>query len=228
MDGKPIKAMGKIEYVKKYLPFWEKLSKEEVNRIEISLSNKTFSKKELISSNLDFCIGMIIVDCGDVRASIISEDGRQITLFHVKEKEVCVISASCVIAQLTFETVVMAEKETTLWVIPSATLAWLADRNIYVKAYMYELLAERFSSVVWVMEQVIFKGFDQRLASFLLSCYEKSGSKEIEMTQEEIASEVNSAREVVARMLKQFNSDNLVELKRGKIKLLNIDALKKI
>lgn len=220
--------MEKKELVKKCLPFWEHLSKDEKERVEISMVYKAFSKGEFISGHTDSCMGMIIVDEGDVRVSIISEDGRQITLFHVVDKEVCVTTASCVIEQLTFETVISAERETKLWVIPAVTLGWLADRNIYAKAFMYELLTERFSSAVWVMEQILFKRFNQRLAGFLLSCFERSGSAEILMTQEEIAAEVNTAREVVARMLKQFAADHLVELKRGKIILKNIKALKNI
>lgn len=220
--------MDKTELVKKCLPFWEQLSKDEKERVEISLVYKVFSKGEFISGHTDSCMGMIIVEEGDVRVSIISEDGRQITLFHVADREVCVTTASCVIEQLTFETVISAERETKLWVIPAVTLGWLADRNIYAKAFMYELLTERFSSVVWVMEQILFKRFDQRLAGFLLSCFERSGNAEILMTQEEIAAEVNTAREVVARMLKQFASDHLVELKRGKIILKNIKALENI
>lgn len=217
--------MDKIDHIKDCLPFWEHLSNEDKNLIQVCLVDRTFSKGELISGNNDSCVGMIVVEKGNVRISIISEDGKQVTLFHVEKKEVCVTTASCVISQLTFETVISAQEETEIWVIPSVILAKLAERNIYVKAYMYELLTERFSTVVWVMEQILFKGIDRRLAEFLLSCYEKNGNKELFMTQEAIAGEVNTAREVVARMLKQFASDDLVELNRGKIILKNIDAL---
>ena len=218
----------RLEQIKKCLPFWGKLSKDEISRLEQSIVVSTFSKGELISGNADSCTGMIIVEKGDVRVSIVSEDGRQITLFHVKEREVCVTTASCVISQLTFDTVVSAEEKTTLWVIPSAMLGRLAESNIYVKAYMYELLTERFSTVVWVMEQILFQGIDHRLAHFLVSCYEKTDQTEIVMTQEAIAAEVNTAREVVARMLKQFASDHLVELKRGRVILKDIDSLKQL
>lgn len=220
--------MRKLDRIKESLPFLEHLSNEETDRLENSLIVRTFSKGELISGNADSCTGMILVENGDVRVSIISEDGRQITLFHVTEKEVCVMTASCVISQLTFDTVVSSEEETTIWVIPSVMLGKLAESNIYVKAYMYELLTERFSTVVWVMEQILFKGFDHRLAGFLVASYEKTGKKELVMTQEEIAAEVNTAREVVARMLKQFASDHFVELKRGKIILKDIDSLKNL
>ena len=225
--GKPMIEKKKMP-IKDYLPFWEHLSEEETVRIETGIVNRKYSKGQLISENASSCTGMIFVEMGDVRVSIVSEDGRQISLFHVNDKELCVITASCVISQLTFDTVVTAERETVLWVIPANVLERLAESNVHVKAYMYELLTERFSTVVWVMEQILFKKFDRRLAEFLLSCRAKSGKDEIVMTQEAIAAEVNTAREVVARMLKRFAADNLVELKRGKIILKDIKALEKI
>lgn len=209
--------MESLNKIKEYLPFIEHLDNKEIEQLEQSILSKVFSKGEIISGNADSCTGMILVEKGDVRVSIISEDGRQITLFHVMEKEVCAMTASCVISQLTFDTIISAEEETTIWVIPPHVLEKLSESNIYVKAYMYELLTQRFSSVVWVMEQILFKGVDHRLASFLVSYYENTGKKEIVMTQEEIAVEINTAREVIARMLKQFASDGLVELKRGKM-----------
>ena len=102
------------------------------------------------------------------------------------------------------------------------------DSNIYVRCFAYELATQRFSDVVWVMQEILFAGFDVRMARFLLSVYEKTGEKKIQMTQEAIAKEVNSAREVVARMLKQFASDELIELNRGAILIKDFEGLKKI
>ncbi len=220
--------MSRLDSIRGKLPFFEHLNNDEQEAIENGLVVRNFSKGQLVSDSTGSCMGMVIVQKGDVRVSIISEDGRQITLFHVNEGEVCVTTASCVISQLTFDSVVSAEVDTELWVIPSALLKQLSDNNIYVKAYMYELLTERFSTVVWVMEQILFKGIDHRVASYLVSCCEKSGSNVIAMTQEAIAAEVNTAREVVARMLKQFAADGYVELKRGKIIIRDIDALQEI
>lgn len=93
---------------------------------------------------------------------------------------------------------------------------------------MYELATERFSSVMWVMQQILFYGFDRRLATFLLNEYRRTGATSIRMTQEQIAQNVNSAREVVARMLKQFASDGLIENRRGVIVLKDIGGLENL
>ena len=106
--------------------------------------------------------------------------------------------------------------------IPSSVLLKL-NKNISVKASVYELLTERFSDVVSVMEDLLFKKFDDRLWDYLMDLCDKSGSNVLTITQDEIASEINSAREVVTRTLKKFADRGLIEVKRGKIIILKRD-----
>lgn len=210
------------------LPYWDKLTEREKELLRNNATIHAFVKNELISSYDTSCLGMVTILKGQVRVYIVSEDGREITLFRLNKDDHCVTTASCVIRQLTFDTVISAGADTEMLVVPTSLFNKLAEENIYVKASMYELLAERFSSVMWVMQQILFKRFDQRLAEFFVSYYEKTGAKEINMTQEEIAVGVNSAREVVARMLRQFSSDGLLSVQRGKIILTDIDALRRL
>ena len=138
------------------------------------------------------------------------------------------MSASCVITGISLDVQLLAEEETEILAIHSGMVQKLMDSNIYVRCFAYELATKRFSDVVWVMQEILFARFDVRMARFLLSVYEKNGEKKIQMTQEAIAKEVNSAREVVARMLKQFASDELIELSRGAILIKDFEGLKKI
>ena len=132
------------------------------------------------------------------------------------------------IHQLTFETEVSAVKDTTVLVVPAAICGQLMESNIHVKALVFEKETERFSQTLWALQMMLFKKFDQRLASYFVAAYEKSGKLEIQKTQEEIARDVNSAREVVARMLREFSAKGLVNVKRGAIHLLDIEGLKQI
>ena len=122
----------------------------------------------------------------------------------------------------------VAESEVELLAIHAGTVAKLMESNIHFKCFIYELAAKRYSTVVLVMQQILFAHFDERMARFLLSRYEKTGDSTIRMTQEAMAQEVNSVREVVARMLRQFESDGLIELNRGIVILKNIELLKNI
>lgn len=217
-----------IEDDVKKLSYWDSLSEEEKAVLMRGTTGRSYQKNEYIHGFSDACLGMVYVCRGSIRVYTTSEEGREVTLFHISEGECCIMSASCVITGISLDVQLLAEEETEIMAVHSGTIQKLMDSNIYVKCFAYELAVKRFSSVVWVMQEILFAQFDVRMARFLLSVYEKTGKLNIQMTQEAIAIEVNSAREVVARMLKQFASDNLIELKRGTIVLKNIDGLKKI
>lgn len=217
-----------IEDDVKKLSYWDSLSEEEKTVLMRGTTGRSYQKNEYIHGFSDACLGMVYVCRGSIRVYTTSEEGREVTLFHISEGECCIMSASCVITGISLDVQLLAEEETEIMAVHSGTIQKLMDSNIYVKCFAYELAVKRFSSVVWVMQEILFARFDVRMARFLLSVYEKTGQMNIQMTQEAIAIEVNSAREVVARMLKQFASDNLIELKRGAIVLKNIDGLKKI
>lgn len=212
----------------KILPFWEHLSSDEKNLINESSIITEYGKGKIIHSDDDKCLGMIYIISGEIRTYLLSEGGREITLFRLHDNDSCVLSASCIINEITFPSQMKAEKDCKVLTISSSIFSKIANQNIYLKCYMYELLTKRFSSVVKTMEQILFMGFDKRLATFLLSETKRTGSNEINMTHEQIAQHINSAREVVARMLKRFESDGIVELKRGSIKIIDIEKIKAI
>lgn len=217
-----------INEVIKQIPFWRNLLYEEKTQLLSGAVLRIYKKDSYIYGMIDACLGMIYVQKGSIRVYITNEEGREITLFHIGSGECCIMSASCVIAGISLDVQLFVEEETEIIAIHSGMVQKLMDSNIYVKCFAYELATKRFSDVVWVMQEILFARFDARMARFLLAIYEKTGEKKIEMTQEAIAKEVNSAREVVARMLKQFASDELIELTRGAILIKDFEGLKKI
>jgi len=208
------------------LPFWEDLSLQQKEYIKNNSIIKAFNKGASIHGVGESCLGYMYVISGSIRAYVVSPDGREITLFRINEKDSCVLSASCVMSEITFDTNLVADKDTVVILIGIGNFQKLVMDNIYVKCFMYELATERFSQVMWVMQEILFKRFDQRLANFLYTTAEKNNNPIIEMTQEEIARETNSAREVVARMLRQFALDNIIENKRGYVLIKDMKALK--
>ncbi len=210
------------------LPYWDKLGDDEKRFIAGHMSLRRFSKGDIVHGYGNACLGTALILAGSLRVFILSEDGREITLFRLGAGETCVLSASCVIRQITFDTNMIAETDCELLVTGSAAFDKLVEENIYVKCFVYQVATERFSSVMWTMQQILFLKMDKRLAAFLLSEYEKTGRKTVRMTHEEIAVQISSAREVVARMLKRFETDGLVELKRGSVILTDVAALKNI
>jgi len=209
------------------LPFWNNLEEKQKKFFAEKSYITHFTKNQMLRECMT-CIGMIYVLSGKIRTYVISDEGREITLYRLEKGDMCALTASCVIKQITFETQIAVENDCDIIVLPSSDLENLVNENIYVKCFIYELITKRFSTVMWTFQRIIFEKFDMRLSTFLYDQYMKTNKTEIQMTQETIASEVNSAREVVARMLKRFAADGLVELKRGSIIIKDIDNLKRI
>lgn len=210
------------------LPYWQNLSEHEKNMVRRHSVIQQYEKGQIIHGCARECIGMILVLDGTIRTYMLSEEGREITLFLLHKGDACVLSASCVVSQITFDTQMVAEQDMKLLVVNSGIFGQLTKQNIYVRCFMFELMAERFSSVMWSMQQILFKGYDRRLAMFLTAEYDRTGLTEIKMTHEQIAQYTSSAREVVARMLKRFAADGYVNVKRGCIHLTDLAGLRRL
>ena len=218
----------KIEEAIKKLPYSDKLTDSEREGLEQNTVIKSYNKGAFLKGPTESCLGMIHILSGSVRALIISEEGREITLFRLSPGDSCILSASCVLTQVSFETELIATEATQILIVNSGTYSKLMEQNVDVRCFSYALATERSSIVIWALQQIIFFKFDQRLARFLLSACENSSKNEITMTKESIAQEVNTAREVVSRMLKQFADDGLIKMNKKTITIMDKTGLQKI
>ena len=219
-------AATKMESVLERLPFWKLLTDSEKELVRQNAVIRLYKKGTRVYSSERECLGMLFVMQGEMRAYLLSEEGREVTLFRIYPNDLCVLSASCVISQISFDTQMSAQKDTEALIIPPNIVLLLKEKNLSVRCFLYELATKRFSDVMWAMQQILFKRLDQRLALFLMQESQRLGTDTIHMTHEQIAQQISSAREAVARMLKQFSEDGLVELKRGAIRLLDQKGLK--
>lgn len=219
-------AVTKMESVLERLPFWKLLTDSEKELVQQNAVIRLYKKGTRVYSSERECLGMLFVMQGEVRTYLLSEEGREVTLFRIYPNDLCVLSASCVISQISFDTQMSAQKDTEALMIPPNIVLLLQEKNLSVRCFLYELATKRFSDVMWAMQQILFKRLDQRLALFLMQESQRLGTDTIHMTHEQIAQQISSAREAVARMLKQFSEDGLVELKRGAIRLLDQKGLK--
>lgn len=217
-----------MENILNKLPFWTSLTEQEKEILSKSAVIRRYEKGSFIHSSDRDCLGMLFILSGEIRTYILSDEGREITLFRLYPNDLCVLSASCVISQISFDTQMTARQDTEVLIIPPNITALLKEQNISVRCFLYEQATERFSEVMWAMQQILFKGLDQRLAAFLVEECERTNSNTVRMTHEQIARNISSAREAVARMLKQFTQDGLVELKRGEIIIKDTDGLKRL
>ena len=206
------------------LPFWGELSEIEQKTLRASAQLRSYDAGSIIHSRDQDCLGLIAVLRGEVRTFMLSEEGREITLYRIREGETDVLSASCVVHQITFDTQLIAERDTELLILPAPLLALLKEENIYIRCCIYEKLGERFSDAMHVMQQILFRSIDSRIAQRLLENADENGI--VSTTHEGIAKEINSSREVISRTLKQWEKEGLVQLHRGKVSLLDLSALR--
>ena len=151
------------------LPFWSSLTEHEMETLRRSAFVRHYEKGAFVHSSDNECLGMLFVLSGEIRTYLLSEEGREVTLFRLYPGELCVLSASCVISQITFDTQMTAGMDTDVLIIPANIIAALKEQNLQVRCFLYELATKRFSDVMWAMQQIMFKGLDRRLAEFLLA-----------------------------------------------------------
>lgn len=209
------------------LPYWNELSPEERETVRRGAFIRRVGEWRFIRGGAEDCPGMVMLLGGGIRAYMLSEEGREVTLFRLRAGDCCVLSAACAVSRLTFETLIVAEDECEMLVVPAGIFSELAERNVCVRCFMYEVIAERFSAVMESVSRILFKGFASRLAAFLMGEY-AAGGAEVRMTHEQIARRTSSAREVVARSLKRFAADGLVELRRGVVTIRSPERLRKL
>ena len=208
-----------------YLPFWDKLTKSQQDHLAGVVEFRKVKKGTHIHDSSAECLGLVMVKSGQLRAYILSEDGREITISRLFEYDVSLLSASCVMPDLQFNVMIEAEKDTEFWSIPACLFKNLVDESLAVSNFSRSLISGNFSELMWLMEQIMWKSMDRRLANFLLEEIRLEGTKKLTITHEKIANHLGTAREVVTRMLRYFQSENMVKLTRGAIEVLDEKSL---
>jgi CRP/FNR family transcriptional regulator len=218
----------KNAYYQKTIKFWKNLTEQQKDLLNQSIIKKRFSKGEAMSSGSKNCSGLFLIESGQVRAFIVSENGKEITLYRLFERDICIFSASCLMKNISFDIFIETEKETSAYLIPTPIFDKLSKESLEVQAFTNELMASRFSEVMWIMEQALFMTLDKRLAIFLLEQSNIEEADSIKITHEKIANHLGSAREVVSRMLKYFQNEGMVALNRGTINILDYKKLEQL
>ncbi|HNX14950.1 MAG TPA: Crp/Fnr family transcriptional regulator [Oscillospiraceae bacterium] len=200
-----------------YFPIWEKLNTTEQNRLSEAAQKRFVRKGTLVYGGSADCIGLFLIRSGQLRAYILSDEGREITIYRLFERDICLFSASCMMSSIQFEISIEAEKDTELWVIPTNVYKNLMVNSVAIANYTNEIMAARFSEVMWLIEQIMWKSFDKRLAAFIIGESNLEESDVLKLTHEKIANHLGTAREVVTRMLNYFQSEDMITLTRGEI-----------
>jgi len=214
--------------VSEYFPIFDKLTPAQQQALEQSALLRSVPKGTILHNGSLDCIGLLVIRSGQLRVYITSDDGREITIYRLLEQDICLLSASCVLKSIQFDITISAEKDTELWVISPHFYKSLMEESAVVANYTNQILSSRFTDVMWLIEQVMWKSFDKRLARFLIDEAVLERTNTLQITHEKIASHLGTAREVVTRMLKYFQAEGMVKLTRGAIEILDENRLEEL
>lgn len=208
-----------------YFPVWDELEPAHREKLAGGAIRREVKKGTILHHGGADCTGLLLVVQGQLRACILSDQGREITLYRLLERDICLFSAPCMMNSIRFDITIEAEKDTQFWLIPSELYKEVMDGSAPAANFTNRIMASRFSEVMWLMEQILWKSFDKRLAGFLLEERMLEGSGVLKLTHENIANHLGTAREVVTRMLQYFQSEGLVALRRGSVELTDETGL---
>ena len=209
------------------LPFWSKLSPTDQKQLAESSHIERYKKGEMIHRTDTECKGLLVVLSGQMRIYILSEEGREVTLFRVQKNETCVLSASCLIDSIAFDVMMEATEDIEVLVVQTCAFFQVMGQNPEIELYLYKTATEHFSDVMWTMQQILFMRIDQRIAQFLWDEMVQKGSMTLQITHDEIAKYIGSAREVVTKVMKYMAQEGVVALSRGRVEILDKQKLKK-
>ncbi len=202
-------------------PVWDQLSADQQSRILDSPVFREIKKGTVIHNGNADCTGLLLVKSGQLRAYILSDEGREITIYRLFDQDICLFSASCMLRSAQFDITIEAEKDTGLWVIPAETYRSIMERSAPLSNYTNEIMAARFSEVMWLVEQIMWKSMDKRVAAFLLEESAIEGTDRLPITHETIANHLGTHREVVTRMPRYLQGEGMIKLARGAVELLD-------
>lgn len=223
-----IKQKEDLNYLGDTLSFWKDLDEKQLDYLQQAIVKKHFVTGESMHSSSDNCSGLFLISKGQVRAYIISESGKEITLYRLFDRDVCIFTASCIMKNISFDIYVEVEKDTEAYLIPTSVFRKLSEEALSVQVFTNNLMASRFTEVMWIMEQALFTSFDKRLANFLIEQSAIEETDTLKITHERIANHLGTAREVVTRMLKYFQSEGALKVDRGTVLLLDRQKLERI
>lgn len=211
-----------------HFPIWNRLTPLQQQTLTRYSMLRTVKKGTAIHNAFSYCAGVLLIRSGQFRAYSISDEGREITIYRLFDRDICIFSASCMMPDIQFEMIIEAEKDSEFWIIPTDVYSRLMEESAPVANYTNQIMASRFSDVMWLMDQLLWKSFDKRLASFLIEESVIEGTSQLKITHEKIGNHLGTAREVVTRMLRYFQNEDMIKLTRGMIEITDVERLRNL
>lgn len=207
------------------LPYFSKAPEKLLEDMSVFFHEKTFERGDMVLTRSDECSFLPLVTFGDIRIFLTGENGKEITLYHIQPGESCALTANCIFLGTPFAVFARAEERTDVFLVPAAkVLSWIHDFPIW-QEYMLKISSQRIIHLIASISEVMFNSMDKRIVDFLLQNMDNHHT--VYITHQEMAHQLGTAREVISRILKNFERKNILTLSRGQIEIKNLENLKK-
>jgi len=170
------------------------------------------------------CTHLALITQGSARVFKLGDNGREITLYRIGPGQSCILTASCILSQQPFPAFAVCETDAEAAIIPAVDVRrWLSESEVW-RDYIFGLVSRRLANIISVVEEVVFKRMDRRIADYLTTRVQTS-NEILHATHQQIASDLGTSREVVSRILKDLESNDLLRVSRGTIQILDLQGL---
>lgn len=216
-------SIEEFNRIKQTLPFLDQADEQLVRsfRGEAYLANLPATKDIYLQGDIVDNIALLL--SGSVRVFKIGDTGREITLYRFGLGESCVLTANAILNQKTFPAIATVEEDAEVVLIPSDIfLSWVKKYDLW-REFVFELLSDRLSAIIEVVDEVVFNRMDQRIAGWLTK--NQQSPTVIQVTHQQIADDLGSSREVISRLLEDFSKKGWLITRRGSIEILKPRAL---
>lgn len=218
-----------LNELKVSFPFLNKIKPAILKKFMENIKILKYPKDTVILEEGSSCTNIVLVLHGIIRVYKVSPEGKEITLYRLNNGETCVLSVSCIMGNMHYPATAVVEDEVILGIIPAKFYKDLFITEPACQEFIFNSISTRLQEVMALIDEVVFKNMDERLAGFILQNLDKNDDEvKVHLTHEKIAIELGTAREVISRLLKDFEKKNIVSLSRGKIIIKNKELLKKI
>ena len=204
-------------------PFIKALERDERQQLFSQCRHSVIPAGTIIMNEDIKCSGVSLIVNGLVRIYKLSDEGREITLYRIGRGETCVLTVACLLGSGTIPYPVSAvtEHDTLMFIVPLELFRRLFQNSEPARSFVFSAMAAKFYAVLGLVENITFKRTNERLLDLLIS-KTGGGAYPLYATHEAIAAELGTAREVVSRLLKEFEQAGMLRLQRGKVTLLSL------
>ena len=189
---------------------------ELIHSILQASTRESFNSKAFLYNEGDKCNGIGLFLKGEVRVFKLGESGREITLYDMFPGDTCILNASSILSDSFYPANAQCVTDVTLLLLPKYDFLELIAGYEEMRSFIFDLLSRRLATIIEIVEEVAFGKLDARLKDFLI---EKADNDIVNLTHQQIANDLGSSREVISRLLKDFEKKGHVILSRKKIKL---------